>query len=118
MFAQTLELEAATQDASTALADVKAEQDSAAAKVEAAERRRDAAKGEVASLEKELAGKRAKIDSLEAELRDLRGKEADAVETCGSLRATIARLEAGSTARARTDDDNKLKAYIYGVQEV
>ena len=118
MFAQTLELEAATQDASTALADVKAEQDSAAAKVEAAERRRDAAKGEVASLEKELAGKRAKIDSLEAELGDLRGKEADAVETCGSLRATIARLEAGSTARARTDDENKLKAEMYAVQEV
>ena len=118
MFAQTLELEAATQDASTALADVKAEQDSAAAKVEAAERRRDAAKGEVASLEKELAGKRAKIDSLEAEVGDLRGKEADAVETCGSLRATIARLEAGSTARARTDDENKLKAEMYAVQEV
>ena len=118
MFAQTLELEAATQDASTALADVKAEQDSAAAKVEAAERRRDAAKGEVASLEKELAGKRAKIESLQAELGDLRGKEADAVETCGSLRATIARLEAGSTARARTDDENKLKAEMYAVQEV
>ena len=118
MFAQTLELEAATQDASTALADVKAEQDSAAAKVEAAERRRDAAKGEVASLEKELAGKRAKIDSLEAEVNDLRGKEADAVETCGSLRAMIARLEAGSTARARTDDENKLKAEMYAVQEV
>ena len=118
MFAQTLELEAATQDASTALADVKAEQDSAAAKVEAAERRRDAAKGEVDVLEKELAGKRAKIDSLEAELGDLRGKEADAVETCGSLRATIARLEAGSTARARTDDENKLKAEMYAVQEV
>ena len=118
MFAQTLELEAATQDASTALADVKAEQDSAAAKVEAAERRRDAAKGEVASLEKELAGKRAKIESLEAEVGDLRGKEADAVETCGSLRATIARLEAGSTARARTDDENKLKAEMYAVQEV
>ena len=118
MFAQTLDLEAATQDASTALADVKAEQDSAAAKVEAAERRRDAAKGEVASLEKELAGKRAKIDSLEAEVGDLRGKEADAVETCGSLRATIARLEAGSTARARTDDENKLKAEMYAVQEV
>ena len=118
MFAQTLELEAATQDASTALADVKAEQDSAAAKVEAAERRRDAAKGEVVVLEKELAGKRAKIDSLEAEVGDLRGKEADAVETCGSLRATIARLEAGSTARARTDDENKLKAEMYAVQEV
>ena len=118
MFAQTLELEAATQDASTALADVKAEQDSAAAKVEAAERRRDAAKGEVDVLEKELAGKRAKIDSLEAELGDLRGKEADAVETCGSLRATIARLEAGSTARARTDDENNLKAEMYAVQEV
>ena len=118
MFAQTLELEAATQDASTALADVKAEQDSAAAKVEAAERRRDAAKGEVDVLEKELAGKRAKIDSLEAELGDLRGKEADAVETCGSLRATIARLEAGSTARARTDGENKLKAEMYAVQEV
>ena len=118
MFAQTLELEAATQGASTALADVKAEQDSAAAKVEAAERRRDAAKGEVASLEKELAGKRAKIESLEAEVGDLRGKEADAVETCGSLRATIARLEAGSTARARTDDENKLKAEMYAVQEV
>ena len=118
MFAQTLDLEAATQDASTALADVKAEQDSAAAKVEAAERRRDAAKGEVDVLEKELAGKRAKIDSLEAELGDLRGKEADAVETCGSLRATIARLEAGSTARARTDDENKLKAEMYAVQEV
>ena len=118
MFAQTLELEAATQDASTALEDVKAEQDSAAAKVEAAERRRDAAKGEVDSLEKELAGKRAKIDSLEAEVDDLRGKEADAVETCGSLRATIARLEAGSTARARTDDENKLKAEMYAVQEV
>ena len=118
MFAQTLELEAATQDASTALADVKAEQDSAAAKVEAAERRRDAAKGEVASLEKELAGKRAKIESLEAEVNDLRGKEADAVETCGSLRAMIARLEAGSTARARTDDENKLKAEMYAVQEV
>ena len=118
MFAQTLELEAATQDASTTLADVKAEQDSAAAKVEAAERRRDAAKGEVVVLEKELAGKRAKIDSLEAEVGDLRGKEADAVETCGSLRATIARLEAGSTARARTDDENKLKAEMYAVQEV
>jgi chromosome segregation ATPase len=118
MFAQTLELEAATQDASTALEDVKAEQDSAAAKVEAAERRRDAAKGEVDSLEKELAGKRAKIESLEAEVGDLRGKEADAVETCGSLRATIARLEAGSTARARTDDENKLKAEMYAVQEV
>ena len=118
MFAQTLELEAATEDASTALADVKAEQDSAAAKVEAAERRRDAAKGEVVVLEKELAGKRAKIDSLEAEVGDLRGKEADAVETCGSLRATIARLEAGSTARARTDDENKLKAEMYAVQEV
>ena len=103
MLAQNLELEAAAEVASAAIVEAKADQDAAVARVEAAERRRADARGETEGLEKELAGKKAKIDSLEAEVKELRAKETDAVKECGSLRAEIARLEAGSAARTRAD---------------
>ena len=117
MLAQNLELEAAAEVASAAIAEAEADRDAAAARVEAAERRRADARGETEGLEKELAGKKAKIDSLEAEVKELRAKEADAVKKCGSLRAEIARLEAGSAARTRADDENKIKSEMYATQE-
>ena len=117
MLAQNLELEAAAEVASAAIVEAKADQDAAVARVEAAERRRADARGETEGLEKELAGKKAKIDSLEAEVKELRAKETDAVKECGSLRAEIARLEAGSAARTRADDDNKIKSEMYATQE-
>ena len=94
----------------------KAEQAAAAARVEAAERRRADARGETEGS-KRTAGKKAKIDSLEAEVKELRAKETDAVKECGSLRAEIARLEAGSAARTRADDENKIKSEMYATQE-
>ena len=94
MLAHNLELEAAAEGASAAIAEAKADRDAAVARVEAAERRRAGARGETEGApKKELAGKKAKIDSLEAEVKELRVKEADAVKECGSLRAEIARLE-------------------------
>ena len=117
MLAQNLELEAAAEVASAAIVEAKADQDAAVARVEAAERRRADARGETEGLEKELAGKKAKIDSLEAEVKELRAKETDAVKECGSLRAEIARLEAGSAARTRADDENKIKSEMYATQE-
>ena len=117
MLAHNLELEAAAEGASAAIAEAKADRDAAVARVEAAERRRADARGETEGLEKELAGKKAKIDSLEAEVKELRAKEADAVKECGSLRAEIARLEIGSAARTRADDENKIKLEMYATQE-